>query len=86
MFQPHIRSIRCNTLVDLQCQLSCRRENQSLDAFGASGIAHQLLNNGNRERRRFTGTGLRSSEDVVLCQSCRDGLFLYGGWLCIALG
>ena len=45
---------------------------------------HQFVQNGQHEGRRFSGAGLRRTDDVIAMHGNRDGLFLDGGGLAVA--
>ena len=86
MFQTHIGAIGLNTLIDLQGQLAGGGQNQGFNSPIFARFAHQILDDGYRKCRGFAGTGLGGSQHILVIEGRRNGLFLYGGWLCVALG
>ena len=65
-------------IVNLVCELSCRRQDESEEGLR---VFPECLQNRQSEGDRFTGTGLSETDDVLALQSMRDGFRLNARWL-----
>ena len=79
--RPDVASISHEAVADLARQFSCRRKNEyaASFAFGAQPLAHDVMQDRQRERGGFSGAGLRASQQVFPFQHYRYRLFLDRG-------
>ena len=86
----HVLAVNAHAFFNLRCEFARRRHDQSAHGIDAAAVdearlGRQALQQGQRESRRFAGTGLGAAQQVTAGQHGRNGLHLNRGGSVVAL-
>ena len=87
LMKTSIASIRFKAFLDLDRELSSRRDDESFNLslpFVRIFLRMKKLKDRYREGGGFTGTSLRASEEIASFQYRRNSSGLYWGWSCVS--